>query len=84
MLTGVNSYESTYSSFIVTSLNNVKSSEIKTNPSSDYMGLALILSNAASLKEATQEFIYSFDPRKYYLSIKDMKNPQNSILDVRA
>lgn len=38
----------------------------------DLLGVALLINDVAALNQASREFIYSFDPKRFYLQISDI------------
>ena len=40
----------------------------------DYMALDLVIRTSTSLTASTREFIYSFNPHKLYLNVKNINN----------
>ena len=81
----VGSVTNMQSGMIVESISGGRSGEIKINASSDYNGLALLLSGTESLKSAIQNFIYTFDPKKFYMSVQSVgKSSGGSHINLRV
>lgn len=67
------------SGLIVEAYNNVQTSDIKVNSSTDYNGLALLLACTEGLINASREFIYTFNPHKFYREMQNLNNSKSNI-----
>jgi hypothetical protein len=51
----------------------------------DYLNLALVVETSRTLKEATREFVYSYNPHKLYLGVQNLNNKSpNSFISTYA